>query len=356
MRETFLLLEQLYYIISNDQRLDLCKASQDDSEPVKGQIIISLLSRDGPCGGTPLAVVGPLGELRGPASRELSPQEDELPPGWEERRTPNGRLYYVNHITLTTQWLKPHVSAKNRATPRSNNNNINNTNLSNNNSVDNNSVNNNTDEVQSPIRPSCSTSPVTNGANIEKDQTSPLRTGSSSPSDGFSQPLNFLSENTNGRSKDRRQRSLEERRGGDSGGRRRSARNRASLNGVQIAALQGQLVGDPNKLDLPVGYELRTTQQGQVYFYHIPTGVSTWHDPRIPKDLASRGFALDQLGQLPTGWEMRQTSSGRYGKRYCSEYSRNTKTSKRHEKLVISDKKLRWILRILSRKYVFVRE
>lgn len=313
------------------QRLDLCKSSQDDSEPVKGQIIISLLSRDGPCGGTPLAVVGPLGELRGPASRELSPQEDELPPGWEERRTPNGRLYYVNHITLTTQWLKPHVSAKNRATPRSNNNNINNTNISNNNSVDNNSVNNNTDEVQSPIRPSCSTSPVTNGANIEKEQTSPLRIGSGSPSDGFSQPLNLLSgtvvpapnniscnvpnlsnsENTNGRSKDRRQRSLEERRGADSGGRRRSARNRASLNGAQIAALHGPLVGDPSKLNLPVGYELRTTQQGQVYFYHIPTGVSTWHDPRIPKDLASRGFALDQLGQLPTGWEMRQTSSGR---------------------------------------------
>lgn len=25
---------------------------------------------------------------------------------------------------------------------------------------------------------------------------------------------------------------------------------------------------------------MRTTQQGQVYFYHIPTGISTWHDPR----------------------------------------------------------------------------
>lgn len=57
--------------------------------------------------------------------------------------------------------------------------------------------------------------------------------------------------------------------------------------------------------------ELRTTQQGQVYFYHIPTGVSTWHDPRIPKDLAPLGLTLDQLGPLPPGWEMRQTASGR---------------------------------------------
>ncbi|KAG8014453.1 E3 ubiquitin-protein ligase SMURF2, partial [Nibea albiflora] len=34
--------------------------------------------------------------------------------------------------------------------------------------------------------------------------------------------------------------------------------------------------------DLPEGYEQRTTQQGQVYFLHTQTGVSTWHDPRVP--------------------------------------------------------------------------
>lgn len=56
---------------------------------------------------------------------------------------------------------------------------------------------------------------------------------------------------------------------------------------------------------------MRTTQQGQVYFFHIPTGVSTWHDPRIPRDLAPLGLVLDQLGPLPPGWEMRQTASGR---------------------------------------------
>jgi E3 ubiquitin ligase SMURF1/2 len=55
--------------------------------------------------------------------------------------------------------------------------------------------------------------------------------------------------------------------------------------------------------------EMRTTQQGQVYFYHIPTGVSTWHDPRIPRELA--GSNLPDLGPLPSGWEMRRTASGR---------------------------------------------
>uniref|UniRef100_A0A2K6BM78 HECT-type E3 ubiquitin transferase n=1 Tax=Macaca nemestrina TaxID=9545 RepID=A0A2K6BM78_MACNE len=35
--------------------------------------------------------------------------------------------------------------------------------------------------------------------------------------------------------------------------------------------------------ELPEGYEQRTTVQGQVYFLHTQTGVSTWHDPRIPE-------------------------------------------------------------------------
>ena len=29
--------------------------------------------------------------------------------------------------------------------------------------------------------------------------------------------------------------------------------------------------------------EQRTTQQGQVYYLHTQTGVSTWHDPRVPR-------------------------------------------------------------------------
>ncbi|KAK6630644.1 hypothetical protein RUM43_014629 [Polyplax serrata] len=61
-------------------------------------------------------------------------------------------------------------------------------------------------------------------------------------------------------------------------------------------------------MDLPYGYEMRTTQQGQVYFYHIPSGTSTWHDPRIPRDLLP---SEAELGPLPPGWEARRTLSGR---------------------------------------------
>lgn len=133
--------------------MDLGKISQEDSEPVKGQIIISLLSRDGPSGGTPLAVVGPLGDLRGPSDPDTSPSENEdLPPGWEERRTENGRLYYVNHLSRSTQWTKPQVSGKSRSkTPRV----VNDDNCNNNEVQE--SVNNNGESVLSP---SSSTAPL----------------------------------------------------------------------------------------------------------------------------------------------------------------------------------------------------
>lgn len=358
------------------QCLNLTKASQDDTEPVKGQIIISLLSRDGPCGGTPLAIVGPLGDLRGPNSEVTNNEttNEELPPGWEERRTPNGRLYYVNHLTRSTQWTKPQSTSKQRqnrpriaaappVAPSENNNENNNENSNANTNTNLNNNNNNGNEEGLPPTPASSSSaPVSPIISPQKDQVTPTRSVGVTPINANNE-RNFIStlsptttavvpapnniscnvpNNTNinllnnspsangrvdqpppppiqqrGQRNDRRQRSSEERQMG----RRRSSRNsnnnnnRNSINGnaVQHAvASPSQTNGaHNNKLDLPPGYELRTTQQGQVYFYHIPTGVSTWHDPRIPKDLAPLSLALDHLGPLPPGWEMRQTNSGR---------------------------------------------
>ncbi|KAK6622983.1 hypothetical protein RUM43_008835 [Polyplax serrata] len=41
-----------------------------------------------------------------------SDSEDELPPGWEERATLDGSVYYVNHITKGTQWAHPRTGKK----------------------------------------------------------------------------------------------------------------------------------------------------------------------------------------------------------------------------------------------------
>jgi E3 ubiquitin ligase SMURF1/2 len=64
-------------------------------------------------------------------------------------------------------------------------------------------------------------------------------------------------------------------------------------------------------LSLFIFSEMRTTTQGQVYFYHIPTKMSTWHDPRIPRDFDLHNISLETLGPLPPGWEQRKTASGR---------------------------------------------
>lgn len=64
------------------------------------------MSKDGPNSGNPVRIVDPSGDFRAPATPEES-SEESLPEGWEERRTPEGRLYYVNHTTKTTQWNRP---------------------------------------------------------------------------------------------------------------------------------------------------------------------------------------------------------------------------------------------------------
>lgn len=221
------------------QRLDLQRNSADDSDNVRGQIVISLISRDrGGSGSGPVNTDAPA----------LIPQDpNELPEGWEERQTASGRVHYVNHITRTTQWerptrpatesvrtsnssnslqtvIPPSSRSNNRAPPNNNNNN--------------NSINNNEDN-------DCSSNP----------------------------PLP----------------------------RRRSTRHRNYLNRSQLH----------NAIELPDGYEQRTTQQGQVYFLHTRTGVSTWHDPRVPRDLSGSEIQDEELGNLPVGWEVRHTGSGR---------------------------------------------
>ncbi|XP_020922413.1 E3 ubiquitin-protein ligase SMURF2 isoform X2 [Lepus europaeus] len=173
------------------QRLDLCKLGPNDNDTVRGQIVVSLQSRDR---------IGTGGQVVD-CSRLF---DNDLPDGWEERRTASGRIQYLNHITRTTQWERPTRPAS---------------------------------EYSSPGRPlSCFV-----------DENTPI-----SGTNGA----------TCGQSSDPR---LAERRV-------RSQRHRNYMSRTHLHTPP----------DLPEGYEQRTTQQGQVYFLHTQTGVSTWHDPRVP--------------------------------------------------------------------------
>ena len=56
-----------------------------------------------------------------------------------------------------------------------------------------------------------------------------------------------------------------------------------------------------------------------MYFLHSQTGISTWHDPRLPRD-----FIINEadLGTMPPGWEVRHTPTGRVY--YVDHNSRTT--------------------------------
>jgi len=204
------------------QRLDLVSDASNPL-PVKGQIVVSLLSRDGHGTGSLNAVVDPLGNLSCPL---------DLPEGWEERRTNSGRVYYVNHYLRTTQWDRPTRPASEIGCPPSNNL---------------------FSETASPVHPA-STTPTTPLV------TPPISSPVTAP------PTN------------------------------------------KARFLARTVLHQPP--DLPEGYEMRTTAQGQIYFHHLVTGVSSWHDPRLPRDGESLVEGLE-LGTLPPGWEKRETSSGR---------------------------------------------
>ncbi|XP_067671329.1 E3 ubiquitin-protein ligase SMURF2-like [Haliotis asinina] len=211
------------------QRLDLTRQSQDDSETVRGQIVISLISRDR--GGS-----GPMNTDATGIPPSIPYDPNELPEGWEERRTTSGRVHYVNHVTRTTQWDRP------------------------------------TRPANESRRPVSVVNPVVSSPGSSSSSSSPSSTPDDSNNNSNHQ---FV--------------------------RRRSTRRRQYLSRAELH----------NAVTLPEGYEQRTTQQGQVYFLHTRTGVSTWHDPRVPRDISNLNLGEEDLGPMPRGWELRQTGNGR---------------------------------------------
>uniref|UniRef100_A0A5F8H1N4 HECT-type E3 ubiquitin transferase n=1 Tax=Monodelphis domestica TaxID=13616 RepID=A0A5F8H1N4_MONDO len=173
------------------QRLDLCKLGPNDNETVRGQIVVSLQSRDR---------IGTGGQVVD-CSRLF---DNDLPDGWEERRTASGRIQYLNHITRTTQWERP-------------------------------------------TRPACEYSSPGRPLSCFVDENTPI-TGTNGATCGQSSDPRLVERKV------------------------RSQRHRNYMSRTHLHTPP----------DLPEGYEQRTTQQGQVYFLHTQTGVSTWHDPRVP--------------------------------------------------------------------------
>ncbi|RWS20924.1 E3 ubiquitin-protein ligase SMURF2-like protein, partial [Leptotrombidium deliense] len=240
------------------QRLDLQKIKDDDTDAVKGQIVVSLLSREStrPSGGRLQNVVimnseATISSQENSADTTLN-DHNELPEGWEERRTPSGRVYYVNHYAKSTQWEKPSVLC-NRST---------------------------------------SDSFVANNNVVETAMNSRMQQRRST------RHRNYLSRNQLHQAA--ASLSL------DSNHCNQNSLSSQLWNNTTSTGSSASTVG------LPEGYEMRIAPKGQVYFYHVSTGVSTWYDPRVAREILHEEVNLDAvLGPLPNGWEIRQTVGGR---------------------------------------------
>ncbi|KAG6454484.1 E3 ubiquitin-protein ligase SMURF2 [Manduca sexta] len=253
------------------QCLELCEDGSGETCGVRGQVIISLLSRDGTRGepasaageGSPLAVVGPAGEVRAPRDPPINSNSSHLPlpPHWEERFTSSGRPYYVNHLSRRTQWERPTQEESRSPSPPT-----------------------------SPAPPA-PPAPLTSAPNSPVAPSSPC-----SPSNTVSD----TDEHTTSislRPEPQPQTAV-----------RRQPAPGSTPTSPTTPTTPMTPTTPISATDLPPGYEMRTTAQGQVYFYNAVTGASTWHDPRVPAHLRHTAAAG---GPLPPGWEMRHAPSGR---------------------------------------------
>ena len=197
--------------------------------------------------------------------RNFDPTMDQhgpLPPGWERRIDPLGRTYYVDHNTRTTTWNRPSASA---------------------------AVNTSTqDHATSAARDQHSRRILADDLLEANNPT--YRPGSTAPAAP------------------------------------------AAPTGSTPAAITTSTATTAGSGPLPHGWEERYTPEGRPYYVDHNTRTTTWVDPRrqtIIRVMGPNGQAsglqpttVTQLGPLPSGWEMRLTSTARV---YFVDH--NTKTT-----------------------------
>ncbi|KAJ4001408.1 hypothetical protein F5050DRAFT_1560835 [Lentinula boryana] len=217
------------------------------------------------------AVMNPSATASGNANqmRNFNPNVDQygrLPPGWERRIDPLGRTYYVDHNTRTTTWNRPSDSA---------------------------AVNNDVQDSET---------------NAARDQHSRrILADDLLEANNSNSPSNLFRNST--------------------------ATVNSTANPVTPAALNvGNNATTAGSGSLPNGWEERFTLEGRPYYVDHNTRTTTWVDPRrqaIIRVMGPNGQgsslqpqAISQLGPLPSGWEMRLTSTARV---YFVDH--NTKTT-----------------------------
>lgn len=211
------------------------------------------------------------------ANSNFDPHSDQLgplPEGWERRIDHLGRQYYVDHNTRTTTWNRP---SDNQAS-----------------------------NVNSQATAAVDARARHNQRTLADDM---LGTGGGG-SGGASTPTGA----------------------GASGGVQPQASAAGGANASQGVLSAGPIATQAGAGPLPSGWEQRFTPEGRPYFVDHNTRTTTWVDPRRQQllrvispnggNLQVQPQTVSQLGPLPSGWEMRLTSTARV---YFVDH--NTKTT-----------------------------
>ncbi|CAG8491634.1 2216_t:CDS:10, partial [Scutellospora calospora] len=219
------------------------------------------------------ALPGPSTTSGGNSARAYSSLEDQygpLPSGWERRVDHLGRTYYVDHNTRTTTWTRPSINAT--ATQR-------------------------LQEHQ-------------NITELERRRHNNRTLPEERPTGSSSMPNNTSSTSIPGS----------------------GAEASTSASNVTLAPVGHVGTTTAGYGPLPSGWEQRTTPEGRPYFVDHNTRTTTWVDPRRQQYIRMYGGnannvtiqqqPVSQLGPLPSGWEMRLTSTARV---YFVDH--NTKTT-----------------------------
>jgi E3 ubiquitin-protein ligase NEDD4 len=200
--------------------------------------------------------------------RNFNPNVDQygpLPPGWERRIDPLGRTYYVDHNTRTTTWNRPSASA---------------------------AVNNSAQDTETNAARDQHSRRIL--ADDLLETTNPTYRASTAPEPQAAATQLPAAE--------------------------------------QPAAISTGTATTAGSGNLPNGWEERYTPEGRPYYVDHNTRTTTWVDPRRQTIIRVMGpggqgtglqpQTISQLGPLPSGWEMRLTSTARV---YFVDH--NTKTT-----------------------------
>ncbi|OBZ85832.1 putative E3 ubiquitin-protein ligase hulA [Choanephora cucurbitarum] len=195
-------------------------------------------------------------------------RNNDLPEGWERRVDHLGRPYYVDHNTRTTTWKRPSAQT--------------------------------TEDQQSQTE-------------LQRRRHNARGLPEERPSTNSSSTSLETSNNANRNSMLINQ----------------ATATNTNNNGVM--GVQQNSMTTAGSGPLPPGWEMRTNPDGRPYFVDHNTRTTTWVDPRRQQYINTIGPGsnlqvqvqpVSQLGALPSGWEMRLTSTGRV---YFVDH--NTKTT-----------------------------